>query len=128
MDVSWQEHLQDISVEDTLEIDLDDVNPTMDEENTLQYLCEEPHIYLHVVSCFLAPQTTNLIGYIKHIKVNVLINSDNTHNFIHWRMVEETHCDVYPITNFQIMITNGGMMKCGGWLENVKLYVKLQMG
>ena len=30
-------------------------------------------------------------------------------------------CFVFPIHNFQIVIVNGGMMKCGGWCENVKL-------
>ena len=38
--------------------------------------------------------------------------------------MEETHCYVYAIHNLQIMISNGGMMKCGGKYENVKL----QMG
>jgi hypothetical protein len=37
---------------------------------------------------------------------------------------EDTHCYVCPISNFQIMITNGGTMKCGGRCEDVKL----QMG
>jgi hypothetical protein len=54
----------------------------------------------------------------------VLIDSGRTHNFIHHRLAEETHCFVHPISNFQIIITNGGMMKCGGRCENVKL----QMG
>jgi hypothetical protein len=49
---------------------------------------------------------------------------DNTHNFIHRRVAKETHCYVHAIHNFQIMIANGGMMKCGGQCENVKL----QMG
>jgi hypothetical protein len=96
----------------------------MDEENTLQAPCKEPQISLHALSSFLAPQTLKLIGYIKHHKVIVLIDSGNTHNFIHRRVAKETHCYVHPIPNFQIMIANGGMMKCGGQCENVKL----QMG
>jgi hypothetical protein len=63
---------------------------------------------------FSAPQTLKLIGYIKHYKVIVLIDSGNTHNFIHRRVAQETHCYVHPISNFQIMIANGGTMKCGG--------------
>jgi hypothetical protein len=70
------------------------------------------------------PQTLKLIGYIKHHKVIVLIDSGSTHNFIHRRVAQDTHCYVYPISNFQIMISNGGTMKCGGRCENVKL----QMG
>jgi hypothetical protein len=105
---------KDILVEDTLEPTLEDTTPPMEEETTLQAPCKEPQISLHALSGFLAPQTLKLIGYIKHHKVIVLIDSGNTHNFIHRRVVEETHCYVHAIPNFQIMIANGGMMKCGG--------------
>jgi hypothetical protein len=56
--------------------------------------------------------------------VVVLIDSGSTHNFIHRRIVEEVNCFVRPVSNFQILIANGGTMKCGGRCENVKL----QMG
>jgi hypothetical protein len=103
---------------------LKDTTPPTQEETTLQAPCEEPQISLHALSIFFAPQTLKLIGYIKNHKVIVLIDNDNTHNFIHRRVVKETHCYVHAIHNFQIMIANGGMMKCGGSCENVKL----QMG
>jgi hypothetical protein len=96
----------------------------MEEEAPLQAPPEEPQISLHALSSFLTPQTLKLIGYIKHHKVIVLIDSGSTHNFIHRRVAQDTHCYVCPISNFQIMIANGGMMKCGGRCENVKL----QMG
>jgi hypothetical protein len=70
------------------------------------------------------PQTLKLIGYIKHHKLIMLIDNKNTSNFIHRREAKDTHCYVCPISNFQIMITNGGTMKCGGRCEDVKL----QMG
>ena len=54
----------------------------------------------------------------------VLIDSGSTHNFIHYRLPNEVHCFVLSISNFQILIINGGTMKCGGCCENVKL----QMG
>jgi len=53
-----------------------------------------------------------------------LVDNGNTHNFIHRRVVEEMYCYVHSVPNFQIMIANGGMMKCGGRYENVHL----QMG
>ena len=53
----------------------------------------------------------------------MLIDSGSTHNFIHHRLVDEIHCFVCPISNFQILIANGGTMKCGGCCENVKLQV-----
>jgi hypothetical protein len=62
-----------------------------------------------------------LISYIKHPKLVVLIDSGITHNFIQWSVIEETHCYVYVMHNFHIMISNGGMLKCGGKSENVCL-------
>jgi hypothetical protein len=56
--------------------------------------------------------------------VIVLIESDNTHIFIHRRVAEEIHCYVHVVHNFLIIMANGSMMKCGGRCENVKL----QMG
>jgi hypothetical protein len=55
--------------------------------------------------------------------VTILIDSGNTHNFIHWKVAENTHCYVHVVHNFQIMIANGGMMKCGGKCDNLKLHV-----
>jgi hypothetical protein len=72
----------------------------------------------------LAPQTLNIKGHIKHRSVVVLIDSGSTHNFIHCRLIDEIHCFVFPVSNFQILIANGGTIKCGGNCENVKL----QMG
>jgi hypothetical protein len=43
----------------------------------------EPVISLNALTGFSAPQTLKLIGYIKHQKVIILIDSGNTHNFIH---------------------------------------------
>ena len=53
----------------------------------------------------------------------VLIDSGSTHNFIHRRLADEIHYFVLPISNFQIIIANGGTMKCGGRCENVKLQI-----
>jgi hypothetical protein len=47
----------------------------------------------------------------------------STHNFIHRRIAQETHCYIHAINNFQIMIANGGSMKCGGRCENVRLQI-----
>ena len=46
----------------------------------------------------------------------VLIDSGNTHNFIDRREWPKK-----PALNFQTMIGNSGMVKCGGLCENVKL-------
>jgi hypothetical protein len=86
----------------------------MEDEVPLHDPCKKPHISLHALSGFLAPQTLKFIGYIKHHKVILMIVSGNTHNFIHRRVAQETHCYIHPISNFQIMIAIGGIMKFGG--------------
>jgi hypothetical protein len=66
---------------------------------------------------------TGLFDYIKHRKVIILVDSGNTHNFIYRHIVQETHCYIHVVNNFQIMIANGGSMKCGGHSENVCLQI-----
>jgi hypothetical protein len=83
----------------------------------------EPVISLNVLTSFFAPQTLKLIGYIKHQKVIILVDSGSTHNFIHRRIAQETHFYIHAVNNFQIMIANGGSMKCGGRCENVCLQI-----
>jgi hypothetical protein len=83
----------------------------------------EPQISLHALTGISSPQTLKLIGYIKHHKVIILIDNNNTHNFIHHRITQETHCYIHAVNKFQIMIANGGSMKCGGHCENVCLQI-----
>jgi hypothetical protein len=83
----------------------------------------EPVISLNSLTGFSAPQTFKLIGYIKHRKVIILVESESTNNFIHRRIAQETHCYIHAVNNFQIMIANGGCMKCGGRCENVHLQI-----
>jgi hypothetical protein len=83
----------------------------------------EAIISLNALTDFSAPQTLKLISYIKHRKVIILVDSGSTHNFIHHRIAQETHCYIHAINNFQIMIVNGGSMKCGGRCENVCLQI-----
>jgi hypothetical protein len=54
----------------------------------------------------------------------VFIDSGITRNFIHHRVAKDVSYFVRPVSNFQILIINGGIMKCRGRCENVKL----QMG
>jgi hypothetical protein len=83
----------------------------------------EPVISLNELTSFSAPQTLKLIGYLKTQKVIILIYNCSTHNFIHRHISQETHCYIHAINNFQITISNGGSMKCGGHFENVHLQI-----
>jgi hypothetical protein len=78
---------------------------------------------LNFLTSITYPQTIKLIGYIKHWKFVILINSGNTHNFIHRQISQETLCYIHAINKFQIMISNGGSMKCEGRYENVCLQI-----
>jgi hypothetical protein len=83
----------------------------------------EPVISLNALTGFSAPQTLKLIDYIKHRKVIILVDSGRTHNFIHRRIAQETHCYIHVVNNFQIMIVNGGLMKCGGHFKKFHLQI-----
>jgi hypothetical protein len=83
----------------------------------------EPVISLNSPTGFSSPQTLKLVGYIKNQKFIILIDSGITHNFIHRHIAQETHFYYHAVNNFQIMITNGGSMKCGGCCENVHLQI-----
>ena len=83
----------------------------------------EPVISLNSLTGFSAPQTLKLIGYIKHRKVIILVDSGSTHNFIHCCISQETNSYIRAFNKFQIMIANGESMKCGGCCENVCLQI-----
>lgn len=51
----------------------------------------------------------------------VLVNNGITHHCIHKWVDEDTNFYEHLASNFQIMISNGGMMKREGHYENVKL-------
>jgi hypothetical protein len=72
----------------------EDVTVPLIEEPSLHDATQEPSdppevdplISLHALTSFSAPQTLNIIGYIKHRKVIILVNIGSTHNFIHRRI------------------------------------------
>ena len=91
--------------EDILEEDVDtplmpespeitDINPPSDPLEVV------PIISLNALTIFSAPQNLKLIGYIKHRKVIILVDSVNTHNFIHCRIAQETNCYIHAVNNF----------------------------
>ena len=67
------------------------------------------------------PQTMKIVGYIKKQKVIVLIYLGSTHNFIDKRLIEHLNYFVYSMTNFQVLVANGGSMDCLGKCNNIKL-------
>jgi hypothetical protein len=73
----------------TSKIDYKEITPPLDEETIQECPCKEPQISLHDLLEISNPHTLKLVGYIKHEKVIVLIDSNNTHNFIHHQVAEK---------------------------------------
>jgi hypothetical protein len=94
-----------------------DITPPLDPPEV------EPIISLNFLTSFSAPQMLKLIGYIKHRKFIILVDSGSTHNFIHHRIAQEINFYIHVVNNFQIVIANGGSMNCGGRCENVILQI-----
>jgi len=114
---------EDLSEEDVFFLPVDEL-PLPSE---LTPLSDSPKyelvISLNALTGFSAPQTLKLIGYIKYRKVVILVDSSSTHNFMHRCISQEVKFYIHAVNNFQIIITNGGSMKCGGWCENVRLQI-----
>jgi hypothetical protein len=115
-------------LEDVLEEDVEAPLVSVSPEPTyitppLDPLEVELIISLNSLTDFSAPQTLKLIGYIKHRKVIILVDSGRNHNFIHICIAQYTHFYIHAIKNFQIMIANGRSMKYGGHCENEHLQI-----
>ena len=73
-----------------------------------------PTISCNALAGITTPQTLKLEGHIKNKKVIVLIDSGNTHNFIHYKVAEELNYFLYPAPDCQVMVANGGTINCSG--------------
>jgi hypothetical protein len=60
----------------------------------------EPLISRYALTSFSSPQSLKFIGYIKHMKVIILVDSDTTHNFIHPHLAQEFNCYNRVVNNF----------------------------
>jgi len=58
-------------------------------------------ISLHTLTSVSAPQTLKLIGYIKHRKVIIRVDSGNIHNFIDCHIAQEINRYICSINNFK---------------------------
>ena len=118
IDMQTPTHPEENAPEESLMDEPEEHTIAQEEPETQQ---EEPLISLHALVGMTSPQTLKIKGYIKHQPVVILIDSGSTHNFIHRRIADKVNCFIRPVSNFQILIANGGRMACGGKCENVKL-------
>eukprot|EP00253_Pinus_taeda_P007903 PITA_07903 len=66
-------------------------------------------------------QTLKIEGHIKKKKVTMLIDSGSTHNFIHCKIAKELNYFLYPASECQVMVANGGTRNFSGKCHNIKL-------
>jgi hypothetical protein len=104
---------KDISEEDVVVPPMEELPPPSDLTPPSDPPDVDPMISLNSLTSFSAPRTLKLISYIKNRKVIILVDSGSTHNFIHRHIAQEVNYYICVINNFQIMISNGGSMKCG---------------
>lgn len=69
------------------------------------------------------PSTLRLIGFIRCISVQILIDGDSTHNFIQPRAVKALKLLVERSSNFSIMVGNGHQLQCLGVIHGVSLTI-----
>jgi hypothetical protein len=50
------------------------------------------------------PQTLKVYGYVKKTKVTVLIDNDNSRNFIDMKSTRQLNIFIYPTYEFQVSI------------------------
>jgi hypothetical protein len=110
---------EDLSEEDGVVLHVEELPPPSDPTPPSDPLDVDLVISLNSLTGFSTTQTLKLICYIKSRKFIILVDSGSTHNFIHRHISQEFNCYICVVNNFQIMIVNGGSMKCGRRFENV---------
>jgi hypothetical protein len=80
-----------------------------------------PTISCHALSDISTTQTINIQGYIKNRKLNILIDSGSTHNFINYKLAKDLNFFVYPALEFQVMIVDGGTINCSWKFHSINL-------
>jgi hypothetical protein len=114
---------EDISEEDVVVPPMEELPPPSNLTLPSDPPNVDPVISLNSLNGFFTPQTLKLISYIKNRKFIILMDSGSTHNFIHHQISQEVNRYIRVVNNFQIMIVNGGSMKCARRCENVQLQI-----
>jgi hypothetical protein len=79
---------EDVSEEEANVSHVPEIPPPKDLPPPYDPLEVEPLISLNALTSFSTPQTLKLIGYIKNQKFIILVDNDDTHNFIHRRIAQ----------------------------------------
>lgn len=79
---------------------------------------------LHALSGHLAPETLRMTDIIEDQPINILIDGDNTHNFLHHRMVLTLGLSPTETTPFRVTVGNGDELRCHQLCQAVTVQIQ----
>lgn len=80
------------------------------EINVVEHESLTPHISLNALEGIMGYYTLRVAGKVDKHPLYILIDSDNTRNFINSKSINKLQCLVTPIRNLVVETTNGGIM------------------
>ena len=79
----------------------------------------ELEISLHALTGLSIPCTMGIKAQIGYHELEVLLESESTHNFLSAKMAEILQLSIIPTTSFVVRVANGSRLKCQGRFEHV---------
>jgi hypothetical protein len=86
---------------------VDETTLVLDEQNYEVLVGEEPEISLNAITGTPSPKTMQLIGFLKHHKVIVLIDSGSTHNFVDSKFIAQLGIMPNNQDSVKVRVANG---------------------
>lgn len=80
---------------------------------------------LHGLEMSLENQTMKLIGYYKKRRLNILIDSKSTHNFLDLAVAKQLGCSLQRVITQRVMVANDNHMEC---IARIKGFVWTMQG
>lgn len=83
---------------------------------------EQPQISIHTISGTLHCSTMKVEGVVKNKRLQLLIDSSSTHNFLDIATAEMLGCPMEEINAMKVSVRNGNVMNCNkmccglGWV------------
>ena len=81
-------------------------------------------ISLHVLSGHIAPETLRVVGLISNQGVSILIDGDNTHNFIQHHVVLALGLQTKTIHPLHVPVENGDELECHQLCNDVVVQIQ----
>jgi len=111
------ENLEELSCDDSVEGCDSQAAPIVTE-------VPEPEISLHAIAGAINPNTMRLIGWIKHQRVVILLDSGSTHNFLDPSILRKLFLPVDATMQLQVRVANGARVASEGRCHSVPLKIQ----